>query len=328
MAIAALLMVAALSAVIAGSATASWFINGVELGKGSKATLASTAKVDTTPVLRLPTIGVKIACKGTGLRGTKQEIIGANIGKVEGLTLEGCETTEPTTGCQLAGQPVSIKTNPLEETLALGSTKTATDKILIKAQTKKTIEVLRFNEANTCALNGEEPVNGSLTENLPTGQDEEELQAIEGLGSTENNSLEVAGIKSYLEGGKTLLKLASGAYWSFGAGELDTTSEENEEYKDKSVNEPVSAVGMLVPRVNVAVEEPYLRYLTGPNGSAFSIPRQTCSGMLTAGSLCEIEVTFDPSEAGEYLSVILTPVTELGGSRREIARIMLIGIAP
>ena len=58
-------------------------------------------------------------------------------------------------------------------------------------------------------------MNGSVRVNAPTGQTEEELQAIEGQGSFENNSLEVAGDKSYIEGGKALLKLASGSKWSF-----------------------------------------------------------------------------------------------------------------
>jgi hypothetical protein len=189
-----------------------WHVGGAALT--TAAALATTAKVDSAPKLSIVTTGgtVQIQCKGTVLKGAKPEIMVVDEGLAESLTFEGCETISPTK-CALAGQPTSIKTNPLR---AFAKTLTKSiDRIAFLPATKKTFAEIPFSETNTCALNETEPINGSVTVGAPTGQEERVEQAIEGLGSVENNSLETAGNKAFLEGGSILLKLASGSKWSF-----------------------------------------------------------------------------------------------------------------
>jgi hypothetical protein len=210
--IVALFAVVALSAVAAGSASAEWFVSGTKLV--GTAALATTAKVDTDATLKIiaPGGNVRVLCKGTILSGTKPEIIGGTSeGKAQHLIFEGCETVEPATHCVLS--KTTIETEPVKATVAKGTA--PVDKITFTPQTKTTFAKVPFSEANTCVFNEPEPVNGAVTVKAPTGQTEEAAQAIEGIGSTENNSLEVAQDKAYIEGGRVLLKLASGSKWSF-----------------------------------------------------------------------------------------------------------------
>jgi hypothetical protein len=136
----------------------------------------------------------------------------ANLFKHKSKILSGCSTIEPATGCELEAQPVSIETEPLVGTLTLGAGEQ--DRIHIQPQTKTTIALLSFKETNTCALAGLFSLHGSYTLSLPSGQLEVEAQAFEGLGSVENNSLELGGSKAFIEG-KELLELASRSKWSF-----------------------------------------------------------------------------------------------------------------
>jgi hypothetical protein len=206
----ALVAVFALS-VVASASAAGWKVNGAAL-TGSAA-LATTAQVDAAATLTIvPGTGakVKIVCSGSLLRGEKPEIDSTNTGMASKLTFEGCATTEPTK-CALSSS--TINTNPISATV---TTATApADHVTFTPLTKKTFAEVPFSATNTCAFNEPEPVNGAVTVNAPTGQTENGSQAIEGLGSIENNSLEVAGDKSFIEGGKALLKLASGSKWSF-----------------------------------------------------------------------------------------------------------------
>ncbi len=210
--VAALSVVFTLSAVIASSASAGWFIGGEELAAGNAATLATTAKVSTAIVLNASSLKVKVACKSTLLHGESPEIVGTETLKAKSLTFEGCVTTEPASGCAL--EKSSIVTLPLNATMGSGSAYPDVA-ITFKAQTKKTLATILFSEKNICAFEGEQPLTGAVTLNAPTLQEELSEQPIEGLGSTENNSLEMGGTKTYLEKGKTPLKLAAGERWFF-----------------------------------------------------------------------------------------------------------------
>jgi len=203
----------ALSVAVASASAAEWKVNGTVL-KGSAA-LATTARVDTDAVLKIVAPGqtVRVLCKGGILSGAKPEINATNKGMAESLTFEGCETVEPATKCVLEGQPVKIKTEPITAEAKAGTK--GDDKVLFTPLTKKAFATLPFSEHNTCFLNESEPVNGAVTIDAPFGQTESFAQAIEGQGSSENNSLEVAGDKSFIEGGRALLQLASGTKWSF-----------------------------------------------------------------------------------------------------------------
>jgi hypothetical protein len=209
--IVALFAVVALSAVAAGSASADWYVSGTKLAAGATVGLSTTAKVDTDAVLRIPAVSIKILCKGTILRGASPEIVGTNEGRASSLTFEGCEVTEPNTKCTLSSS--TIPTEPIRATVTKATT--PADLVTFTPKTKTTFAKIPFSSTNTCAFNEPEPVIGAVTVGAPTGQTEEVEQAIEGLGSTENNSLGVGGQKAYIEGGRALLKLLSGSKWSF-----------------------------------------------------------------------------------------------------------------
>lgn len=207
----ALVAVLAFSAMVAGSASAEWFVAGTKLPAGSKAALTNTAKVDSDAKLNIPAAGIKILCSGSTLDGEAAEIIGANEGKAKSLIFTGCAVTEPATGCTL--EESTIKTLAVTATVTKGTGEA--DIATFTPQTKNTFAEIPFSGTNTCAFNEKEPAKGAVKVNAPTGQLELLSQIIEGLGSIENNSLEVAKDKSFIEGGKALLTLASDSKWSF-----------------------------------------------------------------------------------------------------------------
>jgi hypothetical protein len=210
----ALFAVVALSAIAAGSASANWFVGGAELK--TSAPLATTAKVDEFTKLLVPSLSdLTIECTGATLNGTAPEIVGPGAtGKAAALEFKSCATTKPATGCALNEANQTIATLGVNARAFLKSG--TEDGVLFSPQTKKTFAEIKFSEANTCALAGLQPVKGAVTIGAPTGQTEETVQAIKGLGSVENNSLEIgAGNKAFLVGGSALLELASGSKWSF-----------------------------------------------------------------------------------------------------------------
>jgi hypothetical protein len=216
LAIVALFGALTLSAVAASSASAGWFIEGAALASGSKAALTSTAKIDTNPVLAVSagSSKVKVECGGSLLHASEPNLIGTETLKAKSITFEGCKVTEPTTGCALEGQPTTITTNPLVAT-ATGGASFPEDRLTFGPQTGKNLGSLDISVGSTC-LNGEgeKPIKGSLTLKAPTLQEEQATQPIEALGSTENNSLEIAGDKTILERGETLIALTTGKRFS------------------------------------------------------------------------------------------------------------------
>jgi hypothetical protein len=206
----------ALSAATAGSATAAeWFVNGTKLS--GSAALAPTTSVVTPPVFNVVNLKIKVQCNASSLIHNVLIIVisGSESWEIsERAIVSSCVTTEPGKGCELEGQPANIELNPLTGTPTKGTA--SADRITYKPQTKGVLAELNFGESNTCAFAGEEVLKGSYTLALPTGQSENVIQAAEALGSVENNSLELgAGNKVLIEGGKILLKLASGLKWSF-----------------------------------------------------------------------------------------------------------------
>jgi hypothetical protein len=220
---AALFGALAFSVLVASSASAGWFLEGAELPAGSKAALASTGKVAETSTLLAPALELAVVCGSSTLDSTSPEIIGENTLKASALKFLACNTTKPTSGCALEVTNQVITTLPLKATVREATV--PADRLLVTPQTKTTLAEIPFSEANTCALAGLQPVKGSLTLNAPTLQEEQAEQPIEGLGSTENNSLELAGgNKIYIDKGKVLLKLATGVKWKFKPPEFVTTT--------------------------------------------------------------------------------------------------------
>lgn len=211
----ALLATFALSAVAASSASADWFVEGALLLGLAK--LASTAKVDQNASLLVVTgtTHVTVVCSGSVLSGVGAEIFGRDKGSATSLTFEGCSTTAPVTKCILTNQPTSIKTEPIEATATLGPASPEV-RVTFKPKTKNLFASIPFDSSNTCALSAPEPVKGSVTIGAPIGRTESADQPIQGLGSVENNSLEVgAGNKAFISGGKALVRLETGEKWSF-----------------------------------------------------------------------------------------------------------------
>jgi hypothetical protein len=208
----ALVAVFAFSAVAAAAtASAAWFVGGAELK--TSAALTTAAAVDEDFKLLVPAVeDLTIECTGTTLDGIGPRIEGTDKSFASSLKILGCKTIKPL-GCPIEAQPVTITTNAILVLAALKSGEA--DKLTYFGEAGDTITVIRFGEANTCAFNSEEGVKGSVTLGAPTGELELENQAVVGLGSFENNSLEVANSKAYVIGGKALLRLASGSKWSF-----------------------------------------------------------------------------------------------------------------
>jgi hypothetical protein len=214
----------ALSAIAVGTASADeWFVEGAKLAAGKSAALATAAPVDQFAKLRIqPETGtapneVVIECVGTNLIGSEAYISSGTGGMAKSLTFEKCSVIKPTTGCALEGQPTTISTVPLGVTTLLAGPNTKVS-INIHPLSGTTFTSVTIAEKDTC-LNGEgaKPVKGSVLILSSDGATEAVTHTIMAQGSLENNSLEVAGDKSIIEGGLALVKLANGSKWSFHA---------------------------------------------------------------------------------------------------------------
>jgi|ERR1700722_76970 len=199
------------SALGTASASANWFIGGTELV--TSASLSTVAVVDEATTLLVPALSLSVVCGGD-IDELKIVIEPPHLELIESRRFLLCNTTKPATGCALAEKNQSITFGASQGRVFLA--KTPEDRVLLSADTKNTFTEINFSEANTCAFNGLEPVKGSVTLSLPTGQTEEVAQVMTGLGSVENNSLEIGtGNKAFIDGGRVLRTLASGSKWSF-----------------------------------------------------------------------------------------------------------------
>jgi hypothetical protein len=226
MIIVALFMAVALSAVAASVASAAdeWFIGGTKLSQLSSknAPLATAVPLDESIILTInPLRGEaedKVECKG--LSSTEPYISAGGGGMARAVIFEKCKITKPTVGCELEAEGATknlrnITTNPLAITTLLMGSPTKVN-INVKPLTGKTFATVPFVEGEMCLGGiGEVPVTGSVLVLSSDGALGQTVHTVMAQGSLENNSLEVAGDKSILEGGLALVKLASGANWSF-----------------------------------------------------------------------------------------------------------------
>jgi hypothetical protein len=203
----------AVTGVTAGPAAASWFVSGTELT--GTAGLAASVKVDQNLLLLEPSIGLAIECSGATLDSTNSQINAGNTGQAGSLAFLGCRTVKPETGCSLGRETITSEEISLR---AILESKAPEDRIVVSPKTKNVLAEILFIEGNpNCQFKTRFPVplDGALTLGAPTGQTEETAQALVGLGTVENNSLELGSSgKIYLDG-KVLLALASGSKWSF-----------------------------------------------------------------------------------------------------------------
>jgi hypothetical protein len=220
---AALLAALTLSAVAAGTATADeWFIEGAKLAAGKSAAIATAAPVDEFAKLRIQpgsASEVEVECTGANVIASEAYISSGTGGMAKAVTFEKCSIVKPTTGCALEGQPTTIKTGTLGVTILLvPGAKPTKISVNIHPLSGTTFTSISVAAGSTC-LNGEgeKPVKGSVLLLWTGGETEAVTHNIMAQGSVENNSLEVAGNKAIVEGGASLVKLASGSKWSFHA---------------------------------------------------------------------------------------------------------------
>jgi hypothetical protein len=185
-------------------------VKGTALTAGQTVALANTAAVDTSTVLSAPSLGLRLTCSGSTLDGKEAYIQGQASGGATSLTFLGCSEIAPST-CKIEESATEIKTEPVVASVEKGTAPFV--KILFSPKTGKPFATIKFE--GSCAFAGEQPVNGRVVASSQDGQTEQTTHALEGLGTTENNSLELFKAKAYLIGGKALLKLLSGLPWSF-----------------------------------------------------------------------------------------------------------------
>lgn len=191
----------------------SWFIAGKELKKGETAALAPTAALDSSFTLNAPSVSLKISCS-TYKTGKTELVGGEEITNIESDKYEGCSEISPST-CSLQTPPVIGPAPSRNEWFLIPGAER--NEWRLRLITRSGTRLATITLTGTCALAGEHPLTGSFVLAAPTLGSEEAAQLVEGLGTTENNSLEIAGAKAYIEGDKQLLRLASGSKWSFHA---------------------------------------------------------------------------------------------------------------
>ena len=193
----------ALSAIASASASAAgWMVSGTELSGSTS--LATTAKTD--KAAKLKAAGVTIECTGTNLEGTSPVITAPNTGSATSLTFTECESTNAT--CSVTK---TIGTVPIHATVALGAGNDVKARFLPK--TKTVFATIEYKGA-TCALLGVQPVSGKALVDDANGKVESVLQLIEAVTTEASGELKVGSSPAELTG-SALLKLASGAQWSF-----------------------------------------------------------------------------------------------------------------
>lgn len=193
--IAAFAVVLALAGLTASvsSAAGSWYVEGTKLAAGSKEALATTAVVETAAVLNEAAESLKVTCTGGAgktLDGVAPFIEGTERGGAEALTFLGCSEVTPA-NCSVE---TTLSTEPIVTSLATATS--PEDRVTVEPKTGKVLAVLNIEGAK-CAVAGEKPISGSFTLAAPTGEIESALQPIDALGSVENNSLTVAGHRSF-----------------------------------------------------------------------------------------------------------------------------------
>jgi hypothetical protein len=207
----ALLAATAVSVVAVSSASAIWMVGGTNFH--GTAALATTAVVHEPARLLVPSLEhLTITCSGSLLDAEEPRIEALDKIFARALRFLSCNTNRVNCALEVTNQ--TIGTFPILILADLGTKESV--KLLVLPETKGRFAEFKFNESNTCALAGVQPVSGAVNISSPDGQLELLSHLIEGLGSFENNSLQIgSGNKAYLVGGKVLLRLQSDSKWSF-----------------------------------------------------------------------------------------------------------------
>jgi hypothetical protein len=187
-----------------------WYVAGKALASSAK--VAEKIKMEESFVLSVPSAGFAFKCTGANLY-TTSEIVAKSTIKLGSLRLNGCNTIEPASGCNLEEPNAEIATAALEGTVTKGTS--PEDKVVFKPKTGTIIANIQLSEKNTCAYNGLWALKGSFTMSMPNGQEELVEQAFAGLGSTESPSgLTFFGSDPAYLSGKFKASLTSSEKWS------------------------------------------------------------------------------------------------------------------
>lgn len=185
-------------------AIAQWMINGKTLSGTETAALATTAAVDEN--FQLKAAGVTTTCTGNTLESTSPELAASGEMYDEStLKIRQCSANSGCIG------PNTINFTSILVDVAPFLLIFTKQKVLPK--TKTTLATIKF-EGATCALLGVQPLTGKFLLNGPTGQEERTLQEIQAAATEESAELKLGSSSAELKG-EALLKLVSGATWSF-----------------------------------------------------------------------------------------------------------------
>jgi hypothetical protein len=330
-AFAALFMSIAFTLMFTSAASASWFIEGEELAEGKTAALATTAPIDEFPILRINPAGgaaeVEVQCQGASLTAETPYISGPNGVNAKSLTFERCKVTKPTSGCELEAEGATknlrkITTNQIKATVAEGPS-FPDDRLTFMPQTKNTLTTLPFVEGETCLGGiGPAPVKGSVTLNASSLQEELVTQTVVGLGSLENNSLEVAGDKTILEGGLALVKLATGKPFK-GPAPILALAIGEEDYGTRVLTEKVTAAIGFTANSTIKYGSASIDPI---GGGTFAITGNSCSGnSFKSPEPCVIDVEWDPTAMGVSNADLLVNVSDTAAPNKEVKMVRLVG---
>jgi hypothetical protein len=209
---AALGVMFALSAVTSTSAlasTESWYVSGSKLASGSAAALSTKIAVDKPIVINTPGLPLKISCPSLG--ATSPKIVGESTLEVASLKFGECSVIEPTT-CTLSTPEINTEPSKgdVHEVLRIFGVE-----VYLWFASGPSKDASFTLDGSSCAISGVKALTGHFATEGPTLEKEEVTQAVLALGSIENNSLQLANSRTYIENGEFLLKLESGSKWSF-----------------------------------------------------------------------------------------------------------------
>ncbi len=195
-----------LSMTLAGPAFGGWLISGEEIPAGSRAALATSAKVDEQP--KLAAGGVTITCSGEVIHLAGASLVAPSSMEAESIEFTSCSVTSGECGLSTS----TIKSVPLHAETTLDGTSAA--KSSFSPKTKTILATIGYT-GEKCALLGTQPVTGKAVALAPTGQEEKTVQLAK---YTSESSLKIGSSSATLQG-SSLLTLASGESWRFGGGE-------------------------------------------------------------------------------------------------------------
>jgi hypothetical protein len=304
-----LLLIFVFSAAAADSASAAWIIEGTELAEGQTRALATTAVVDQSSVLHVPGLPLKISC--SGLSTTKPELLGSAENAVaEAVTVSGCAVAEPTT-CSLLSP--TIVSDPV--LINIGEGISPDERALLEPQSGHVLSMFTL-EGSSCSISGRKALDGAVFLNAPTLQNEATEQALEGLGSIENEgytSLQIAGDSTFLEGSKLLLKLQAGNKFAFRPPKVKAEPK-SINFKEIKTGESAGEVVVFTNEGARGWQPNVFKFNKAKGGVAFTAKvtvKTPCNKVVLAGKTCEEIVDFAPTNKEEYEAVFKTlPASE------------------